>query len=171
MHLGFDAAPAAVSTPFPPECLAQIFRCAERVVLGDRTGGAWLPRPGISKRRNDCGGTAFSDSITASTRVVCPICVLVANLKIAQELVEKLRSHRSIPGIASGDLDHSDFQRMFVDTNVDLAPDASFRAAMLASIPFAFPFYLDAGAIDQEVQRTLRAEIRNVDRTRPLTSA
>jgi len=59
---------------------------------------------------------------------------------------------------------------MFIDTDVDLAPNASFGAAMLARIPFAFPFDLDAGAIDQEVQRTLRTAIRNVDRKRPLTS-
>ncbi len=59
---------------------------------------------------------------------------------------------------------------MFVDTDVDLAPDASFGAAMLARIPFAFPFDLDAGAIDQEVHRALRAAILDVDRKRPLTS-
>jgi hypothetical protein len=43
---------------------------------------------------------------------------------------------------------------LLVDTDVDLAPDASLVAAMLAGIPFAFTLDLDAGAIDQQVQRS-----------------
>jgi hypothetical protein len=42
---------------------------------------------------------------------------------------------------------------------------------MLARVPLAFPFDLDAGAIDKQVQRALRAAIRNVHRKRPLTAA
>jgi hypothetical protein len=42
---------------------------------------------------------------------------------------------------------------------------------MLARVPFAFTLDLDAGAVDQQVQRALRATIRNVDRKRPLASA
>jgi len=58
-----------------------------------------------------------------------------------------MRQHRCIPGVAARDLDCSDFQRLLVDTDVDLAPDASFGAAMLAGVPLAFPFNLDAGAV------------------------
>jgi hypothetical protein len=36
---------------------------------------------------------------------------------------------------------------LLVDTDVDLAPDASFGADMLAGVPLAFPFNLDAGAV------------------------
>jgi hypothetical protein len=46
---------------------------------------------------------------------------------------------------------------------VDLAPDAPFRAAVLAGVPLAFAFHLDPGAIHQQVQRTARAATRDVD--------
>jgi len=41
---------------------------------------------------------------------------------------------------------------LLVNSNVDLAPDAPFRAAMLAGIPLPFALDLDAGAVDQQVQ-------------------
>jgi|TARA_R110000787_G_scaffold133678_2_gene246102 hypothetical protein len=43
VHICLDATSAVVSAPVPPERLIQILRCAERVVPGDGTGGAWLP--------------------------------------------------------------------------------------------------------------------------------
>ena len=46
-----------------------------------------------------------------------------------------------------------------------------FGAAMLAGVPLAFSFDLDASAIDQEVQWAFRAAIGDVDRKRPLPSA
>tara|TARA_R110002110_G_scaffold383080_1_gene594384 strand:- start:413 stop:697 length:285 start_codon:yes stop_codon:yes gene_type:complete len=55
--------------------------------------------------------------------------------------------------------------------DVDLAPNAPFAAAVLARIPFAFTLDLDAGAIDKQVQRALRATIWNVHRKRPLAAA
>jgi hypothetical protein len=60
---------------------------------------------------------------------------------------------------------------LLINANVDRTPNAPFGAAMLARIPLAFSFDLDAGAVDQQVQRALRAAIRNVDRKCPLTSA
>jgi hypothetical protein len=35
-------------------------------------------------------------------------------------------------------MDSPDLQRFLVDPEVDLAPDAAFRATMLAGVPFAF---------------------------------
>jgi hypothetical protein len=44
---------------------------------------------------------------------------------------------------------------LFVHTEVDLAPLAPFRAAMLAGVPLAFARGLDAGAVDKEIQRAM----------------
>jgi hypothetical protein len=68
-----------------------------------------------------------------------------------------VRQHRCVPGGAARDLNCSDFQRLLVDTDVDLAPDASFRATMFAGVPLTFPFYLDPCAVDKQVQWALRA--------------
>ena len=58
--------------------------------------------------------------------------------------------------------DGPDLQRFFIDPNVELAPDAPFRAAMLACVPLAFTFDLDPGAVDQQVQRPLGAAVGDV---------
>ena len=68
---------------------------------------------------------------------------------------------RGIPDVAAGDLDRPDLQRLFVDPEMDLAPDAAFCPAVLARVPLTFPFDLDPGAVDQEMQRTLRAPMRD----------
>ena len=60
------------------------------------------------------------------------------------------------------ELNGSDLQRLLVDPEVDFAPDPPFGTAMLARIPLAFTLDLDAGAVDQQVQRPLRAAIRDV---------
>ena len=64
--------------------------------------------------------------------------------------------------VAAGDLDRSNFQHFLVDPEVDLSSDATFWAAMLARIPLSFALDLDTSAVDQQVQRPLRAPIRDV---------
>jgi len=95
------------------------------------SGGGWLQRLGIFAWWNGCGRTAVSNSVMATTRVVCAI-------------------HRP-----AGD--------------VDLTPDASFRAVVLTYVLFAFSFDLDVNAINQDMRWALRAAIRDVDRKRPVT--
>jgi hypothetical protein len=63
---------------------------------------------------------------------------------------------------ATGDLYGPDFQRLLIDTDMDLAPQAALRAPMLAGVPLTFAFGLDAGSVDQQVQRPLRATVGNV---------
>lgn len=46
----------------------------------------------------------------------------------------------------------ADLWRLFVNSDVHLAPDATFRAALLAGVPFTFAFGLDPGAVDQPQQ-------------------
>ena len=119
----------------------------------------------------------------ASARVVGTVGSHAADLLIVRDLVEQMWQHRGIPRVATRDLDGSDFQCSLVDTDVDLAPDTPFAAAMLAGVPFAFTLDLDPCAVHcpavaacsnervQQVQRAFRAAIRDVDRKRPLSSA
>jgi hypothetical protein len=139
---------------------------------------------GISARRDDRRGSTIRDGVVASARVVCAIRGHAADLLIARNLVEQMRHHRCITCVTAGDLDGSDFQRLLINADVDLAPNAPFWAAMLARVSLAFPFNLDAGAIhcpavvclqtkrrNKQVQRALRAAIRNVRRKCLLAAA
>ena len=56
------------------------------------------------------------DGIVAPSRVVCAICGHAANLLIVRDLVEQMRQHWRVAGVAAGDLNRSDFQRLLVDT-------------------------------------------------------
>jgi len=46
---------------------------------------------------------------------------------------------------------------------MQLAPDAALWAAMLARVPLTFALDLDTCAVDQQVQRTRRAAVGDVD--------
>jgi hypothetical protein len=46
------------------------------------------------------------------------------------------------------------FQGFLIDTNVDLAPKAASRVAMLTGVPLSFALGLDVGAIYQKVYRS-----------------
>ena len=65
-----------------------------------------------------------------------------------------------LPGFG-GELHRADFQRFLVNPDVYLSLDMAFGAAVFARVPLAFA--LDAGAVDQQAQRTLRPAIGNVD--------
>lgn len=57
-----------------------------------------------------------------------------ADLLIGRNLIEQFGQHRRIADVAGGELGRTDFQRLFVDPYVDLAPDAPLRTAMLARL-------------------------------------
>ncbi len=62
--------------------------------------------------------------------------------------------HRlDIAHVAGGELGGANFRCLLVDPGVDLAPGAPFGTTELARVPLAFAVDLDAGAIDQQVQR------------------
>jgi hypothetical protein len=56
-----------------------------------------------------------------------------------------------ITDAVAGHSNYAYFQCLFVDPNVDLAPDAALRAAMLARILLTFAFSLDTGAVHKAV--------------------
>ena len=77
------------------------------------------------------------------------------DLLIGWDLVQQFGQHGRVAHVAGGELGSAYFQRLFVNSYVDLAPDAAFGAAVLAGVPFPFALDLDPGAVDQEVQRAV----------------
>lgn len=69
------------------------------------------------------------------------------DLLIGWNLVEQFGQHRRVAHFAGCELGRPDFQRLLVNSNVDLAPDAAFGAAVLAGIPLPFAFDLDPRAV------------------------
>ncbi len=107
-------------------------------------------------------GATIGDCVMAFSGVVGAVGGDTADLLLRRDLTEKIGQHRRIANMAPGDLDSADLQCFFVDPEVYLAPDASFRATMLAGVPLAFALDLDPGAVDQQVQRAPGAAIRDV---------
>jgi len=107
-------------------------------------------------------GTPVGDGIVAIARVVSAVGGHAADLLVGRDLAQKVGQHRRIANVVSGNLHRPDLQRLFVDPKMDLAPDAPFGSAMLTCVPLTFTLDLDAGAVDQEVQGTLRATIGDV---------
>ena len=104
-------------------------------------------------------GASIHDGIVAIARVIGAVCGHAADLLLRWDLAEKIRLHRRVADVVPGDLDRPGLQRLLVDPEVDLAPDAPFGATMLARVPLAFAFNLDPGAVDQQVQRASEAQI------------
>ena len=105
-------------------------------------------------------GAALGDGVMALAGVVGAVSGDAADLLIGRDLVEQLGQHGRVAHVAGGELGRPDLQRLLVDPDVDLAPDAAFRAAVLAGVPLAFALDLDAGAVDQQVQRALASRDR-----------
>lgn len=85
------------------------------------------------------------------------------DLLLWRDLGEQFGQHGCVADVAAGKLRRPDFQRLLVDLDVHLPPDAPFGTAMLAGVPLAFTLDLDAGAVDQQVQRAVRTTIGDVD--------
>lgn len=109
--------------------------------------------------RYDGTCASICDRVVALARVVCSV---RGDFHICRDLIQHLGLHRRIADPAAGDLYGPDFQRLLIDTDMDLAPQAALRAPMLAGVPLTFAFGLDASSVDKQVQRPLRATVGNV---------
>jgi hypothetical protein len=58
------------------------------------------------------------------------------DLLTGRDLVEQFGQHGRVAYVAGGELGCPDLQCLLVNSNVDLAPDAAFRAAVLAGVPY-----------------------------------
>ena len=88
-----------------------------------------------------------SDGVVAFTGIIGTVCGDATDRLARRDLVEQIGRHRRITDVAPGDLDSANLKRLLIDPEVDLAPDAPFRASMLAGVPFALNFELDPGAV------------------------
>jgi len=152
---------AVIPAPFSPDGAAEVFRRAKGLVPGDRTGRRRLPRFRVPAWRHDGMGAPVGDGVMTLAGIVRTVGGDRAELHVSGDLIKQLGQHRRVTDVAAGDLDGSDLQRLFIDADVDLAPYTAFCAAVLASMPFAFALCLDAGAVDQQVQRPTRAAVGN----------
>ena len=84
------------------------------------------------------------------------------DVRISGDLGQQFGQHGGIPNVAAGDLDCPDLQCLPVDPEMDFAPDAALRAAMLARVPLALSLDLGPHAVDQQVQQAPRPPMRDV---------
>jgi hypothetical protein len=76
-----------------------------------------------------------------------------------RDLVEQFWQHWRVAHVAGGELCSSDPQCFLIDPDEDLAPNTALRAAVPAGVPLPFALDLDAGAIDQKIERPLRTTV------------
>lgn len=67
-------------------------------------------------------------------------------LFIGRDLGEQLWQHGRVANVAPRDLDGPNLQRLLIDPEVDLAPQAPLGTAVLPGVPFSLAFRLVAGA-------------------------
>ena len=168
MHFGFYAASAVVSAPASPQGTAQISLYIDRIVTSNCSGARWFPGLCIFTRvwgvleliqwinsapdgRSPGGdhriGVSGGNRLVAFALVIRPVCGDAADVLIRRDLVQEFGQHGSITNVAAGDFDRPHFKRYLIDTNVYLTPNAVFGAAVLACVPLAFTFGIDACAV------------------------
>ena len=101
-------------------------------------------------------GISGRNCVVAFTRVAGAITGEATNLLVWRDLVQEIGQYGRVPDSAARDLDCRYLQCFLINPDMYLAPEAAFRAAMLAGVPLAFAFALglDAGAVHKKVQRS-----------------
>ena len=75
--------------------------------------------------------------------VIGPVCRDAAGLPVRRYPAEQVRQHRCIANGAACHFDSAYFQCVLIKTDVGLAPEAAFAAAVPACVPFALSFGLE----------------------------
>src|SRR5688572_17686030 len=70
-----------------------------------------------------------------------------------RNVIEQIRQRFGVADIVCTGHDADDFQRRFIRAEMEFAPGSAFPDAMLADLPFAFAVNLDAGRIDDQMDR------------------
>ena len=94
-------------------------------------------------------GNSGGNGFVAFARVVGSVCEDIADVLAWRDLVQKTGQHGCISDVAAGDFNRPNFRCFLIDPHVHLAPYASFRATMLAGLPFTFTISFDPRAIDE----------------------
>lgn len=80
-------------------------------------------------------GATISDCIMAFSGATGPVGSDAADLLVRRDRVERIRQHRRIADVASGDLDSPNLKRFLIDSELDLAADPPLGTTMLAGVP------------------------------------
>ena len=135
VHLGLDAASSMVSAPDSPDRATEVFRSLQSLISGHGTRSDGLPRLCVFAGWDHGIRPAASDGVVAFAGIIGTVCGDATDRLVCRDLVEQIGQHRRITDVAPGDLDSANLQCFFVNPKVDLAPDAPFRATMLACVP------------------------------------
>ena len=96
-------------------------------------------------------GATTGDRVVTLPSIVGAIGGDAADHLVSRDLAGQIGQHRRIADVAPCDFHGPDLQGFFVYSDMDFAPDAPLRAAMLAGLPLPITLDLDPGAVDQKV--------------------
>lgn len=162
-HLRLDPAAGVVSGPALPERPSVVPRRVQGVVAGACSRAVFFPETSVLSDRDDRNGAALDDGLMAAACVVGAVGGDRAYLLACWDLAEQVGQHGAVAVAAGGEFHRSDVRCGRVHGQRDLAPLASALHPVLASLPFAIAEELDPSAVDQQVQRTVRTAIRDLD--------
>src|SRR5207244_1716756 len=112
---------------------------------------AMLPNLRIPLRRYRRSGFAFADRLITIALVIRAIAANLLNLIL--DLLKQIFQYLVISNIVGRHHRRDDLAGRFIGTEVQLAPGAALRVAVLTDFPFAFTKDLHAGRINDHVQR------------------
>lgn len=108
------------------------------MVPGDGPVARWLPWLGILARRDDSMGNPLGNRFVEFACVISPVSGDRHNVLIGRNLLRQLRQHGRITDVAGGDLERSNLQRFFIDTDVYLSPDTSMHLPSTEAARFVY---------------------------------
>jgi len=121
-----------IAAPSSPDGPTDALRGAQDLVACDGPGGVGLPGFGVLAGRDDGGGTAGRDGVMAVAGVEGAVGGDGGDLLLRRDLARQLGQHGRIADLTGGEPGRPDVQGFLINPDVDLAPHAPFRAAMLA---------------------------------------
>ena len=122
-------------------------RCRSRCVVVVSPGTAVAPG------RNDDRGLrmTFGHGIVNGLAIIRAVCGHRCNVSI--DLIEQFRHFGNVADIVRRQFHGDDFMRVGINAEVQLAPAAARPDTMFLIQPFALAVNLEAGAVDEEMQR------------------
>lgn len=147
VHLGLGAASEVIAAPSSPDRPANTLHCPQDFVPSDGSCGVRLAWFGVVAVWDDRGSSTGGDGVLTLAGIENPAGSDAGDLPHRRYLVKQFGQHRGVADLAGGELRRPDFQRLLVDPDVDLPPDAPLGTAMLAGVPLAVTLDLDAGAV------------------------
>ena len=152
-HLGLGQTPPMIANFLLPLFTSHLADTAQ-ILIADQSlllAVAMLPNLRIPLRRYRRSGFAFADRLITIALVIRAIAANLLNLIL--DLLKQIFQYLVISNIVGRHHRRDDLAGRFIGTEVQLAPGAALRVAVLTDFPFAFTKDLHAGRINDHVQR------------------